>query len=367
MDIVYLFGAGASHANAAALGSTHGTLMRDLKPALDEGVRSLAQSRRFRDHQSVQRLANEVMTNDQIDIEQIITFLEDSRSTVHQEFAMKLKRLFAEVLRDRLTKIERELGNPPTDLYSAVLDMHQVNGFGEHLRGILTLNYDLFLEHSIERVLNAQVDYGINVTRRRSAPTTIKLLKLHGSFGWADSWPILASSNLRRQMWIPPGIQKEKSRYPFNVLWGMARELLECDVLRIIGCNLGKNDWDLVSLLFTTQHAHRSKAPYAVEIIDLPERAEDIKRQFPQLAALSLFELDTIGDLVVSEIGGGPPRSYDDLLDEERSDLIKRATANISNPFLYWLKQKAETMYQDPSLATINTPSKALAKILEEY
>jgi SIR2-like protein len=362
-DVVYLFGAGASHANAKLHGSAHGTLMADLKPAIDALVQELARRPPFRDHPSIDYLANEVITDEKIDIEQIITFLDESRSEIHRRFADGLRKIFAKVLREKLAAIEKELKKTPTDLYSAVLDMHEVPGFSERLRGILTLNYDVFLERAIERDMGCHVDFGISVNPPTVAGRAVKVLKLHGSFGWTDEWPIQRASKQKR-LWIPPGIQKEKRSYPFNALWGMARELLECDVLRIVGCNLGKNDWDLVSLLFTTQHAHRRKRPYQVEIINRPSNAEDVKRQFPQLNAKSLLEIDVIGDQIVGEISGGPPRPFNDFVDEERSELIERASKH-PNPFLYWLKQKAEEIFR--MRGSLDTGRNALKRILEEY
>jgi len=364
VEVVYLFGAGASHANAKLHGSVHGTIMTELRAHIDPLVQELAQRPAFRGHPAIASLANVVITDERTDIEQIITFLEASRLEIHQRFADGLKKIFADVLRRKLAAIERELKGIPTDLYCAVLDMHEVPGFSERLRGILTLNYDIFLERAIEHDMGCHVDFGISVNPPVVSGKAVKLLKLHGSFGWKDEWPIKRGNYRQERLWIAPGIQKEKGRYPFNALWGMARELLECDILRIVGCNLGKNDWDLVSLLFTTQYAHRERPPYRVEIINRPNCAEDIKQQFPQLNAKSLLEIDVIGDQIVGEVSGGPPRPFNDFVGKDRSDLIERASKN-PNPFLYWLKQKAEEMFRN--LGSLDTGRNALRKILEEY
>ena len=44
-----------------------------------------------------------------------------------------------------------------------------------------------------------------------------------------------------------------------DLIWDKARELLDCDVLRIIGSSLSMNDWELVSLVHTTQKLRKSK------------------------------------------------------------------------------------------------------------
>ena len=106
-------------------------------------------------------------------------------------------------------------------------------------------------------------DYGINVVGHSTTERPLRVIKLHGSFTWTDSWPVRRSRRLKSPdpLWIPPGIQKAKERYPFNILWGLAREQLECDILRVVGCRLSASDWDLISLIFSTHHTHGSNKP----------------------------------------------------------------------------------------------------------
>ncbi len=66
----------------------------------------------------------------------------------------------------------------------------------------------------------------------------------------------------------------------------MARDVLDCDVLRVIGCRLGSNDWDLISLIFSTHHANRDARPaYDIEIIDAPQHALQLQKAYPYLKA----------------------------------------------------------------------------------
>ena len=359
--VVYLLGAGASHASAKALGSSQGILMRDLTDEIARRVREHAE--RYGSSSSVARLANEVIGED-TDVEQVITFLDESGSGEHQRFANDLRKIFEEVLRERLGAIRTELETVPTGLYAALIDMYEVQGITESLRGILTLNYDVFLEHAIEKSLGFSVDYGISIDNRLEGHKSIRLLKLHGSFGWQNVWPIELSQDASIPLWIPPGIQKAKGSYPFNLLWGMARELLDCDILRIVGCNLGTNDWDLVSMLFSTQHVHKYRKSYEIEIIDKPGSAERIKSRFPYLRAKSLLELEGLGEQIVSEMIGGAPRPYRDLPEPDQKRAAEKANG-MENPLLYWLKQKAEAMYQD--LASLKTEKGYFMRILESY
>jgi hypothetical protein len=357
--VVYLFGAGASHACVKAVNSGYGILMRDLNEELAKRLR-IAVTNQFSGDAALNDLMNNVV-DDRTDFEHIITFLDDSCSRIHKDFAETMRRTFEQVLRDRLTDIQIELGDTPDGLYFTLLDMYAVKGFNEELGGLLTLNYDGYLESAISRRSDLQLDLGI----RLSPPVALtlaplRLLKLHGSFTWAETWPI--TSVLDVPLWIPPGIQKAKEQYPYNLIWGLARELLDCDVLRIVGCRVGANDWDLVSLLFTTRHTNRERPPYDIEIIDSPEQAKRIQSEFPYLGAKSLLQIESVGSQIIAEFIGGGPRPYDVLTPSEVQSLSE-AVSTPQNWFRIWLKQKAEAMFND--LGDISTPQGALEGLLE--
>ncbi len=358
--VVYLFGAGASDACAKVAGSARGTLMRDLAVDLAEELRTFVTGAPT-ENKSLEALVNDVM-DEETDIEHVITFLDESPSQQHREFAAVVRTRFAKVLRERLQQIRADLGDTPDSLYYALLDMHEVTGFGEELRGFLTLNYDDYLEHAIDRSTSHLLDQGVSIRPRPAGGATTRVLKLHGSFGWDDACPITTTGS--GGLWIPPGIQKAKERYPFNVLWGLARELLDCDVLRIIGCRLGPNDWDLISLLFTTRHTSSTGWRYRIEVIDAPERAFYISRAFPYLGVQSLLEIDSIGSQLVSELIGGHPRSYRTLSPDAQKEVVSKAGTD-RNWFFLWLKLKAETVYRD--LGRVDTPKGALKKLMEAH
>ena len=273
------------------------------------------------------------------------------------------------MLRAELTAIRRDLGDDRYGLYSALLDMYKVHGCPEELGGILSINYDEYVEAAAEKVYGEAVDYGISVYNGRVGETGPKLLKLHGSFNWKDTWPVEASNRaLGMPLWIPPGIQKAKESYPFGVLWGLAREMLNCDVLRIIGCRLSGNDWDLISLLFSTRHAHAKRdKPYTVEIIDCPKQAFGLKEQYPYLGVRSVFEIEDlgIGRQLISEVLGGPPRSFE-LLTEEEQLRAARVGHEGKNWFRMWLEQMAEAFVRELTNVSMDTPSGAFSKMLAE-
>ena len=366
--VVYLIGAGASHGSVKYAKSARGILMKDLAPTLANKVHELIQSEAEK-YDSLGTLANEVIVED-VDVEHVITFLDESPSFIHRQFADELRLTFQTILRSQLDTIKEEIGDNRFSLYAALLDMYQVVNCPEELHAILTINYDEYIEDaaaSIER----PVDFGIRLQEHDVSPKSLKLLKLHGSFGWKDTWPIPKVENLNTEpLWIPPGILKGKQQYPFNVLWGLARELLDCDILRIIGCQLSPNDWDLISLLFTTRHTHTSRSsPFVVEVIDSPVHAIELKRLYPYLDIRSLLEIKIkkmeIGNQLVGRFTNGPPQAFDSLTSKQLKDMYDRIKPD-ENWFHTWLKQMAESFASEPGVG-VETPKGEFEKLLENY
>ena len=356
--VVYLIGAGASQGCVSRANSQYGILMYDLGLALKERLRNLIIAE-FAGNPTLTDLTNAVLT-EETDFEHIVTFLDDSPSKVHRQFADKMRIAFHQVLNERLNSIHCELGKDPVDLYAALLDMYQIKDCPEKLQGILTLNYDQYIETAVQQVIGEPVDFGFKVEGSGDASSPVRLLKLHGSFGWQDSWPTTAGSG-DNPLWIPPGIQKAKQTYPFNVLWGLAREMLSCDVLRIIGCRLGANDWDLVSLLFTTLHVSDCYSPYRIEIIDSPSNARRLKREFPYLEVQSILEVERVGREIVGVLTAGSPRNFEEL-PEQLQNLLTDPSWPNRNWFELWLIQMAEALYED--LDSINTAAGCFENLL---
>ena len=358
--VVYLIGAGATHGSIKSVGYNGGILMDDLTTPLAKNIRNLIQANQK--YKILTNLVNDIITNE-TDFEHIITFLGESSSSIHRQFAEELRRIFETVLKSELCRIESDLGDDRFKLYSAMLDMYEVENCPEQLHGILSINYDEYIEHAALSIYEERVDFGINITEYSSAGNRLKLLKLHGSFGWQDNWPI--SKGNSDPLWIPPGIQKSKERYPFNILWGSAREMLNCDVLRIIGCKLSPSDWDLISLLFTTRHDNITRDhPYSVEVIDHPAHADKLQKQFPYLDVHSILEIDGIGKQLISELFGGPPRSFEDLDEAEKGEVF--CSAKDENWFRIWLEKMAEMFVQDLKITSIETIAGEFGNLLSD-
>lgn len=359
--VVYLLGAGATQGAARFAGSSVDLVMPGLIDRLLKRMRE-EYLEHFAGHQGMAHLVNDVV-DEKTDFEHLLTFLEDTPSRPYQEFAELLKPVFSAVLRAALNDVRLGLGEKHSALYAALVDMHQVEDSGESLAGFLTLNYDSFLEHAIEDIVGRSVDYRVQVRDAASGGDPIPVLKLHGSFSWRHTWPLEVTGEMEAGLWIPPGIRKAKGDYPFNAIWGAARELLDCDVLRLIGCNLGPNDWDLVSLLFSTMHGRESAGPYEVEAIGWPNTASRIADAFPYLNVRSLLEIDGVGPQSIAELLGCAPTEFSALKESERERAVENAGSKITNPFEHWLRLKGELMLRD--LTTIETQKGLFEEFVE--
>lgn len=365
--VVYLLGAGASQASIEHVGSKRRILMGDLAQPLADSIRALVQSKKKK-YETLFTLINEIVHQD-ANIEHVITFLDESPSVIHRQFAEDLRKVFQNVLRNELDEIKSELGEKRFSLYAALFDMYQVDKCPEELQAILTLNYDEYAEAAAQAIYETPVDLGIAYRDPHIPGGGVKVLKLHGSFDWRDVWPIRKHKTTGKSapLWIPPGIQKSKERYPFNTLWGLAREQLDCDILRIIGCKLSSSDWDLISLLFTTRHSNaEGKGPYMVEVIDSPTHARSLGESYPYLDVRSILEIEHlgIGSQLVAEFSGGPPETFR-MLSPERQVEIQEAAGTSRNWFRIWLRQMAEAFEREFGQGAVDTRKGAFSQMLQ--
>ena len=326
--------------------------MRHLGGPLSAKLRKLINNG-FSEDDTLKNLVNSVI-DETTDFEHVITFLDDAPSLLHRQFADEMRKAFEDVLRDKLNRICKETQENPIELYKVLLDIYNIEQCPENIQGIITTNYDEYIEEAIEQVGNYSVDFGIRVEpSSQQFKRRLRLLKLHGSFGWKHTWPISRGHDRDITLWIPPGIQKAKQAYPFNVLWGLAREMLSCDVLRVIGCHLGANDWDLISLLFTMRHVDSLNRPH-IEVIDAPLHVEQLKKSYPYLEVMSMLEIESIGRQLVAEFTGGTSKRFEDFTEDEQQHILSSAGYE-RNWFELWLKQKVESFYTELESVSTDT------------
>ncbi|HZX48542.1 MAG: hypothetical protein A2Z47_05850 [Thermodesulfovibrio sp. RBG_19FT_COMBO_42_12] len=219
--------------------------------------------------------------------------------------------------------------------------------YGEELTGVLTLNYEDLIEKAIQQI-KGEVNYSIKINRNHSflkiGPVSYPLLKLHGSFNWRNEFPISLTNddNIEKSedvLWIPPGVEKRRERYPFSLLWDRARELLDCDILRVVGCSVSRNDWHLVSLLYTTQKLNTAKKPYIIELINYFDAGKLIEDGYPYLSFRNISQIPEVRDYLI--------KSYS-LKHKEENTLSKAIEEHLSssnmNVLDMWLKAKGEAL-----------------------
>ena len=306
-----------------------------------------------------------MVVNESTDFEHLISFLDDSPSVLHRAFAEDLRNAFEKVLRERLCQIAKDGDGRTSDLYSAMIDLHNIDGSPEIMQALMTTNYDCYIESALRQLGEECIDFGFQIDQAGNVsgvrPTGTKLMKLHGSLDWQGTWPTSIGVG-DGTLWIPPGILKAKDSYPFSVLWGLARELLVCDVLRIVGCRLDANDWDLISLLFTTRHCGTEYRPYQVELIDSPQQAMEMKRAFPYLDVQSIFELEDVGRDLLAGFRGVDTGKFGQLTEKQQRDVIRNVGSG-HNWFDLWLRQKAEHWFAE--LGSVCTPAGTIQAFLE--
>lgn len=325
--VVYLWGAGATHAEAQRLGSRTSLLMRDTDH-FGPGITT-------RILQRIGGSATSAYGNGQgVDIEKLISLLILSGVRAHSRLAEEMRaNYFAELISSLMAA--NILSEPV--LATRLLKMHSDQAFQaqvETLSGVITTNHDGLLQIAFQEVYGG-INLGfafesVDFDQKDQAPP---IIQLHGSFTWRFGVPVRVAklretSQYVNTIWIPPSILKESKNYPFSKLSGLAYELLamQCDVLRVIGSSLTQNDWNILSLIFNAQRHREStkREPFVIELIMPHSAGETIVRECGYLRSVI-----PIGYL-----------SEGKFADYKAPDPIP-PESDLANPFAYWLVEKA--------------------------
>jgi hypothetical protein len=312
--VLYLFGAGATHAEIMSLeADSPSALFRDSNGLLisnvSQRVIKKAQARPwFKNNEDVITSPKGVFN-----IELLISLFE--KNGVSDSHIAYLKKLVREDIRKRLSESRKR----KFYLHKGLLELHTQTKESESLLGMISLNYDDVLDEAYEKILGHRPNYCFN----SEADVTEPLLKLHGSFNWTNVEIYGKRKNIPI---IPIGIDKNYLAPPYNFIWGRAFELLvKCDVLRIVGCSLSQNDTGLVDLLFKA-HLERGRK-IDVEPIDFQpvNGHHSIRNNYGFLAGI--VDPTDIENTLITD-----PAIY---------------KTDVGNPFKIWLKAKAEKMLSD--------------------
>ncbi len=333
--IVYLLGTGATHAELRLWDERNHLLMNDIR----EGILKKIVDKKVRVLDDVK---DELMS-DKVDIEQLITLYESTGSYKHNRIARNLKKLFREEITNRIEKLDSSSFYPK--LTTALIDLHEIKDLNEELIGILTLNYEDILEKAIQKVKES-IDYSIKINNKHKyfkyGGSTYPILKLHGSFNWKNEFPVKIIDEIIKKeedvLWIPPSAEKRIEKYPFDLIWGKAKEMLDCDILRIIGCSLNRNDWQLVSLLYTTQKFNQNNQ-YMIELINYSDIGEEIIDNYTYLRFRTIIDIIEVRNFLIKSY------SLDYKEEKKLTETLKEYTNSSNqkiNIFDTWLRAKGE-------------------------
>jgi hypothetical protein len=345
--VVYLFGSGTSHAILKYYDrANQGILMSDIA----EGVLSTLE--RDNDN-SLKELCTIPYTMPEteskyhnVNIENIISLYESSGTNIDKQRTDKLMNLFRVTINQRIRGASGR-GKSPPDMLTALLDMYSLPKFDEKLCAILTMNYDNLIEEAmIKNYGGINLPFEVKPKKHNNKKLPI-LCKLHGSFNWENTNPVKINNDLltdehndKNILWVPPGVHKRNDYYPFNIIWGTARSLLKCDILRIIGCSFSVTDLGVISLLHTTNRLRQDNhTNYEIEFIDRPKSHRIALERFP----LTLKPITDIpGFLNYVENEHSIEFSEDgDASTEKKEKIEKWLNRDKVNIFELWLRSQA--------------------------
>jgi hypothetical protein len=338
--IVYLFGAGASQGEFSHYDPSIRVLMQDIVDGISRRIKK----------ENIESLldVNNELTIEGIDVEHLITLYESSGTQKHSAIARELKKLFREEIQLRIKSLSESFS---PILFASLIEMHAIRNFNEELVAILTINYEDLIERAMQKVKGG-INYLMRVNNKHNSyrvkKQSIPILKLHGSFNWKNEYPIVLSDRIEHEedvLWIPPGVVKRREYYPFSLIWGRAKELLECNILRIIGCSLSRNDWDLISLLYTTQKLRTDGKSYKIELVDSPATCERIKETYKYLNISTILDIPIVRDYLIREYF--PHHANKPVTEEIVNELRQSITSDKYNIFAIWLRAMGEKLRDD--------------------
>jgi hypothetical protein len=271
--VVYLFGAGATHAELTNIQKDLSENFFEKRGLLIDHV-SRRVIQKARDNKRYMKNIDMVSApTGSPNIELLITLIESSRVKDSEWKTHYLKRLVKNDITSILTKSKRSRFY----LHRALLELHKQSEMekNEKLLGLVSLNYDNVLDEAYKVVYGQRPIYYHTLTEVAQYES-IPLLKLHGSFNWIN---VPVRGRRRSFEIIPLGANKNYWHVPYNYIWSKALEIVtQCDILRVVGCSLSPNDIHLIDLLFKA-HLERGAA-FEIQIISKDEDADNIRRRY---------------------------------------------------------------------------------------
>jgi len=351
-SVVYLFGAGATQAAVSAIDEGCKVLIQDITQDVFLTIRK-------ENLQDLLPLSNALLPEG-IDIEHLISHLLATFNPLRARQADQLRGLFRASLLRRLRRFSS--ATVPT-LFTALFNFHTLPRQPETLKGIISLNYDQLADIAFNQVFGG-INYALRIDAQHSqihsSEKAPPFIKLHGSFNWQDRTPIALvdeeSVAADDAVWIPPGLAKTRDHYPFDILWGRAHELLDCEILRVVGCSLNPSDMHLVSMLFRTQALSGQPQRYRIQLIDYPDACARITSTYGYLAMEGIIDQPEFLASIASELFPQDPAELP-LSEDQVSEIVRFLDSRNVNIFDRWLHAKIEALVlADPSTRPTTGP-----------
>jgi hypothetical protein len=311
--IVYLFGAGATQAE---LDNFDQTLREKGSGLLISDVSRRVIEKASRNESYLKDLEMVSATSGSLNIELLISLLENSKIHGWEGKSQILKTLVQKDIETILPKSRTK----HFYLHKALLEFHKYKAKkrDEKLLALISLNYDDVLDQAYVECYG-EPNYCFSLAQNAPSLGRIPLLKLHGSFNWASQE---IRGRMRTIEIIPLGSNKTYLHAPYGFIWNRALEtLIECDILRVIGCSMSQNDIHLIDLLFKA-HLERSEG-FEIEIIGPQPTGDQIRANygfFPRIKTLREIEGRLIPD-------PNPANVFKTWLKYKVKDMIKGSTS----------------------------------------
>ena len=271
--IVYLFGAGATHAELTSLEPTLIEEKEEKLGLLIKNVSARVIEKARRNEEYLRDVEMVSATSGSPNIELLISPIENSKIHGWEFKTQFLKNL----VRNDIEAILTESRTKHFYLHKALFELH-ARGMvkrREQVIGLISLNYDDVLDQAYKKYHRAP-NYCFTLERDPPSSKHIPLLKPHGSFNWKEQ---RIRGRTRTIEIIPLGSNKHYLHAPYSFIWNRALEILiECDTFRVIGCSLNQNDAHLIDLLFKA-HLERPEA-FDIEIIGPPRAGDQIRENY---------------------------------------------------------------------------------------
>lgn len=288
--IAYLFGAGATHAELANLEKDPSAKFEETSGLLIKNVSDRVIEKARHDINYLKDIEMVSNVTGSLNIELLISLIENSRIRESGQKTSYLKDLVKKDITAILTKPKLNRFY----LHRALLELHKHEKVKkkEELLGLISLNYDTVLDEAYKTIHRKSPNYFFTLNEK-DQNNKLPLLKLHGSFDWDD---VEIRGRTRSIEIIPMGANKNILHIPYNFIWSRAQELLiQCDILRVVGCSLSQNDIHLIDLLFKA-HLERGRA-FEIQIIspeDTGQQIQDNYGFFPKIKRLTEIESSLI-------------------------------------------------------------------------